>query len=351
MTNVIEMDFEERCRLVELAEEPTRLDLMRAALVDSAGLADMTEPVPLIGGLLYMDSIAWLYGAPASFKTFVALDLAGCVGTGESWQGTGPTRQGVVLYLVAEGVSGIRKRVRAWERAMGTVMKGVKFLPVAVQASNGADWEALIELAKEVGPALIVVDTQARCTVGMEENSATEMGRWVQQVERLRRATGACVLVVHHTGRGGEHMRGSIAMDGAATTLIKVTRAEDIIDIECVKQKDAPEMPPLRLRLVPYEASAILSGSDYLSPSTVVTPGAVAMMATWWELFESDWVSASRLERATNTPESSLFRHVRALVRGGFAEKAGEKTATRYRLLRAPQLPDSHSDSQAPNES
>lgn len=339
MTNVIDLRLEERFRLVEQAEEPTRLDLMRAALVDSEGLQKMNEPVALVGGILYADSIAWLYGAPASFKTFVALDLAGCVGTGENWQGTGPTRQGTVLYVVAEGVSGVRKRVRAWEKAMGTVMKNVKFLPIAVQASNAAEWEALIELAKELNPVLIVLDTQARVTVGMEENSATEMGKFVQSVERLRRSTGACILVVHHTGRGGEHMRGSIAMDGAATTMIKVTRVEEIIDIECVKQKDAPEANTLRLRLVPFETSAILSGTDFLSPSTVGSPATQKLMVEWWDNFETEWVSIRKLSEVTGVPRQTLWRRLNGLVNAHIAETKGEETAKRWRLRSRPAVP------------
>jgi hypothetical protein len=321
------------------AEEPTPLDRLRAALVDSAGLQDMAEPVPLVGKILFKDSLCWVYGPPASCKTFVALDIAGCVGTGEPWQGCGPTQAGAVLYVVAEGVSGIRARVRAWESAMGSVMTGVRFLPVAVQAGNAQEWQALVELATELQPALIVLDTQARVATGIEENSATEMGRFVQQVERLRRATGACVVIVHHTGRTGEHMRGSIAMDGAATTLIKVSRSEEIVEVEIVKQKDAPESAPLRLRLVPYEGSIILSGTDYFSPSTVDTPGTVKLVSAWWNTFETDWVSATRLSEVAGVAKTTLWRRLNDLVKAHIVEVKGDSPRRFYRLREKPNVP------------
>jgi hypothetical protein len=94
-----------------------------------------------------------------------------------------------VLYLVAEGVRGTKKRVRAWEKSMGREMTGVLFLPIAVQSKNGAQWDAFVELVRELKPALIVIDTQARVTVGVEENSNTEMGEFVDRAERLRMAS------------------------------------------------------------------------------------------------------------------------------------------------------------------
>jgi hypothetical protein len=48
----------------------------------------------------------------------VTIDLAGHVGTGMKWHGH-HVRQGTVVYLVAEGARGIRKRVRAWEKHYG----------------------------------------------------------------------------------------------------------------------------------------------------------------------------------------------------------------------------------------
>jgi hypothetical protein len=365
-----EEDWEDRCRRVdawllqraaemddatdgtgepEPEPEVTQLDRLRAALVDAEALELMAEPVPLVGKMLYLDSLAWLYGAPGSCKSFIALDIAGCVGTGESWHGQGRTMQGAVLYVVAEGVTGIRARVRAWEAAMGSPMRGVKFLPVAVQAASQGEWSALIALAAELKPALIVVDTQARVTVGMEENSATEMGEFVQRVEQLRAATGACVLVIHHTGRSGEHLRGSIALDGAATTLIKVVRSEELIEIECTKQKDGAEFEPLKMRLLPYQASAIVSLIDQLLPATMDSPAVKKIINEWWSCFETQWVSVKTLVDTTGVSRATFYRSQNALLRAHFIETKGEGSATRYRLLRQPPVssvssvsPESH---------
>lgn len=308
---------------------------LRDALVDSAGLDGIPEPDPVIDSTLFVNSTNWLIGAPGNGKSFVALDMAGCVGSGQGWQGR-PTKQGSVFYLVAEGLSGIRQRVRAWEAAMGIPMDNVLFLPVAVQAANRGDWYALVQLVGEMHPALIVVDTQARVTVGLEENSAKDMGEFVDRVERLRVASQACVLIVHHQGRSGDHMRGSTAMEGAATTIIKVVKDDDVLTIECTKQKDAPEFDPFALRLTSYDSSAILSPIMDGTPQRTDTPVVRKMLLDWWDSHETDWVSVSTLVESKIVAKQTFHRVKKVLERAGVMEMKGEGATRRYRLLKRP---------------
>ena len=94
-------------------------------------------------------------------------------------------------------------RPRAWEDYADCTMLAT-FLPVAVQLLNPADLAAFTALVAELDPVLVVIDTQARVTVGADENSTMEMGRLVAAVDRIRAACQACVLIVHHEPRGGE---------------------------------------------------------------------------------------------------------------------------------------------------
>lgn len=316
--------------------EPTFLDVIRASMVTASGLAKLPKPAPLVDDVLFRDSLCWIYGSPGCCKSFIALDLAGCIGTGEMWQGHRVVK-GTVLYLVAEGATGIFQRIQAWEASMGVEMgSGVIFLPMPVQAGVAAHWDALVQAAVEIGPIFIVIDTQARVTVGMEENSAKEMGEFVHRLEQLRAATQACVLTVHHTGRGGEHMRGSIAMDGAAHTVIKVSKTDELVQIECDKQKDSIEFDKINLRLTVFEPSAILSPMAPGAASSSNTPAANKLKVAWWTCFETDWVSAGVLREATETPKSTFYLLAKALVRAGLVEEKGEGAAKRYRLTQNP---------------
>ncbi len=231
-----------------LASPPSRVSL-RERLKPRSALATMRRPAPLIRGVLNLDSDAWLIGASGSGKSFVGLDWACHVATGRPWSGR-PVEQGRVLFVAAEGASGVLQRVDAWEKVHQPVGDDLVVLPVAVQAIEPGgfreteDWRELMEIAAEMRPKLIVLDTQARMSVGLNENDAGQMGRWIQAVSALRAAAGgACVLVVHHTGRGGAgDARGSSAIDAAQDMEWTVTRegpkGSMRIKLACSKSKD-----------------------------------------------------------------------------------------------------------------
>lgn len=318
---------------------PSYLDQLRAALVDTHGLDEIPDPVPLIGeDILFQDSLNWLVGKPGSMKSFVALDMAGSVGAGVSWQGY-PVTQGTVLFLVAEGVRGTKKRVRAWEKATGRAMDDVSFLPVAVQSKVATQWDALVQLVREVRPVLVVIDTQARVTVGVEENSNTEMGEFVAQAERLRVACAACVVIVHHIGRNGDTGRGATTLDGAMSTIVKVTKDEDRVQLECQKNKDGQEWDDIRLRAVPTADSIILAIDDGISsPTNTASAAAFKMGRIWWEHHKTNWIGTSALVDIV-APRSTFYRNVGELEKFGLVQVDSSGRHRRYRLVDDGEVP------------
>src|SRR5690606_28789435 len=157
-----------------------------------------------------------VYGPSGCGKTFLALDWALHVATGSYWHGN-RVEAGPVLYIAAEGVAGIGRRVKAWlsHNRIYDLSRHhpIHWLPEAVNVAEPASVWGLIEVAEELQPALIVIDTLARAIVGADENSAKDMGEVVARLDQLRRATRACVLLVHHTGKDtSAGARGSSAL-------------------------------------------------------------------------------------------------------------------------------------------
>lgn len=232
------------------------VDYMRGELLTLGEAAEREPPSPLVRGLLYLDTLAWLIGKPGSFKSFVALDIAAHVALGRAWADR-PVRAGLALYVVAEGLGGMTQRARAWIKARGggSAPDALKLYPRAVQVSNDKHWRALVELAAELRPVLIVIDTQARITLGVKENDNTEMSAFVGKLDELRRASGACVLTVHHIGRNGEDARGASSLDGAQDTELKVERLDGpkslrarlVVD----KQKDGADTAVVTFEMTP----------------------------------------------------------------------------------------------------
>lgn len=220
-------------------------------LLSSMDLDELPEAEPLVDQFLVKESIVRLYGPPKSYKSFVMLDLAACVGQGMDWHGK-KVVQARVLYVVAEGVRGIKRRVRAWEALNKRAMTGVQFYDRAVQLGDRKDVSALIRTAKRGGYEFIILDTQARCTVGLEENSASEMGVVVAALDVLKETTGACVALVHHSGASGGRARGSTAILGALDAEFEVEADKDAmsVSVHTRAQKDLAEAPSVDFDLV-----------------------------------------------------------------------------------------------------
>lgn len=223
------------------------VDALLAEMLTLGEVCERPAPAYLVKGLLNLDSEAWMIGAPGTKKSFVVLDMAAHVALGRPWYGLNVTRADVVM-LVAEGAGGLSKRVKAWAARHQQLPDNVHVLPRPVQAGDQRAWGVLVEACRRLRPGLIVVDTQARVTVGLEENSATDMGHYVSAVNALKLATGACVLTLHHTGRSGGDARGSSAIDGAQDTEIKIVRSSAMLgELHVEKQKDLEEVPAFPL--------------------------------------------------------------------------------------------------------
>ncbi|NKT03106.1 AAA family ATPase, partial [Rhodococcus hoagii] len=113
---------------------------------------------------------------------------------------------------------------------------------------TGGGVDMLIAAVKERGAALLVLDTRARCTVGQEENSATDMG-WARRSRADPAEAGATVLVVHHSPKTGGGGRGSNVWDGAVHSDIRVEKdGDDGFKLECAKAQGRPAGCKIRSR-------------------------------------------------------------------------------------------------------
>lgn len=256
------------------AVESAGVDEVDALLAEMLTLEQISErPAPkyLIKGLLNLDSESWMIGAPGCKKSFVALSMAMAVATGSPWQGLKVTSGDVVL-IAAEGAGGLSNRIKAWRATYGPLPRNVRVLPRPVQARDARGWAVLVKACERLKPSLVVVDTQARVTVGLEENSATDMGYYVAAVGALRAVTQACVLSIHHTGRAGGDARGSSAIDGAQDTELKVVKKTALTgELRTEKQKDLTEREPMALafRLI---AVGVDEDGDEITSLVLATP-------------------------------------------------------------------------------
>jgi len=220
-------------------------------LVDDVRLLELPPPRYLVDGRLVAGSLAAIVGPPGAGKTFCAIDLGLCIATGRPWLGAG-VHEGAVVYVAAEGVPGLQSRVRAWKLAHNVPLdqpSGFRLYPRALNLLEPAAVATFLRASRRLCPALVIVDTLARCMAGGDENSALDMGRVIHTADQVRVAIGATVLFLHHTTKAGGSERGSSALRGALDTLLALNPTDDLLTLSVEKQKDAPPFSPITLRL------------------------------------------------------------------------------------------------------
>lgn len=211
-------------------------------------------PSWLVEGLIPEGGQCLLYGAPGSYKSFIALDIALSVASGQAAFGLA-TKPGEVLYVAGEGSIGIEKvRRPAWKLAKGIEEKLPFYVVDAMPfAGNPGDTDLFIRdmRAQGASPKLIIVDTLARMAAGMDENSAKDMGVLLMQATKVQRAFGATLVFVHHSGKNDDRgARGSSALQAGFDTVIAVKAKPEtkIVTLWTDKQKDAEPSPGISLR-------------------------------------------------------------------------------------------------------
>ena len=191
----------------EEVKQEAAQEAVKGRILSLGQLASLPPPSPLVDGVIFRNTLVNVFGPPASFKSFLALDIGLSVAHGGSWHGR-QVHSGPVLYIAGEGAAGIRKRASAWMQNHGVADNGEPFF-VLPQAVN------------------------------------------IRDCDRIKTAfDGATVMIVHHSGKDTTRgARGHSSLYGAVDTELELKRSQgsDSVTIRNSKQKDAEETDGIRM--------------------------------------------------------------------------------------------------------
>lgn len=210
----------------------------------------------LIDGIIESNTTGLIFGPPGGGKTFIILDIALCVATGESWNGR-KVAQGNVIYFCAEGNAGIPRRIQAWLDTHGMKSEDLHLLHVSTgtidfsQENKELVTKTIQEISKNNSApiSLIIIDTLARhMPAGDDENSNKDMSKLIRLSDSIRENVGNCVVnFVHHTGNSSQNRaRGASALTAALDYAISCNSGE----LTFTKMKDAETPKGIRFKIV-----------------------------------------------------------------------------------------------------
>lgn len=236
---------EEFERLVDDVQEADATDKPLRYVFEPVHTFSSATALPwIIKGVLPKAGLAVVYGASGSGKSFAVLDMGMAIARGVEWRGR-KVKQGRVAYIVAEGADGFRKRLAAYATRNQVDLSTVP-MTVLNAAPNLMEKQDAVDVVKGIkasgGADLIVVDTFAQTTPGANENAGEDVGKALGYCKRIHEATGAMVLLIHHSGKdAAKGARGWSGLRAAADAEIEVVREDTCRFLRLTKNKDGED--------------------------------------------------------------------------------------------------------------
>jgi hypothetical protein len=300
--------------------------------------------------LLYRNTLAQLSGAPGSYKSFAAIAMSCDLAAGKPFGDFPVPCAGTVLYVAAEGANGLATRVLAWCETWGIdvalVEERLRFLNSPLALGDEAVVAEAVDLVAEMCADLVILDTRARCTSGLEENSATQQGLAIDAADRIRAAADCTVLGIHHSSRTGTAGRGSNAWDGAVWSDLRMEGGGLQATINCQKHKDVPAGCSHHFALIEHTVSYELMPEVFgHRRSTLVISNAASGLPALrvnsqrvvseiiWNSAPPEGLTASELvdmAAPLRVGKSSVYQALTTLVEEGFARNVGSPRRSRY---------------------
>jgi RecA/RadA recombinase len=195
----------------------------------------------IVKGLIPNSGISSIYGPSGSGKSFAIIDLMCHIATKSTWYGH-KINACPITYVALEGVGGIAKRFRAWEKYYQTkIPDTLKIVSEHLSLLSPEDTKKLAQKLVEItmGAGLIVIDTLNQSAPEADENVSKDMGRIISNAQLLQKLTNSHVMLVHHSGKdASKGLRGHSSLLAALDLAIQVNRSGNTRSWGVTKSKD-----------------------------------------------------------------------------------------------------------------
>jgi hypothetical protein len=245
------------------------------------------EPVEwLIDSIIPKKAFVALYAPPASYKSFISLDLAEAIATGREWMGYRIPKKGAVLYICGEGHGGMGARVKAC-KIQNQSPDGTNLYIIRAQLNLRSSPEDFAELLNAINDLIaeidepleiIILDTLMRMSGGgFNENSSEDMGAFITQAGKLQEIFDCALMVIHHSGKDvTKGLRGHSSLLGAVDTELEIQRQDSVINssdasvignaiLTVSKQKDGADSITVGIEIVLVEIGTSDLGFETLT--------------------------------------------------------------------------------------
>lgn len=225
-------------------------------IVDSSAfVAEEIKPSPeLVKGLIHQGTKVVIGGGSKSFKTWCQLDLSICVAYGLSWMGHSCTAGRVLFVNLEIKPEFFQARIKKICEA-----RGIQQIPDRLDIWNLRGYSApyriilprIIERIKDTGYSLIDLDPIYKLYGNTDENSASEVGSMMNELENVCVKTGATIAFGAHYSKGNQAAKESI--DRISGSGVFSRDPDSIIPLTKHEEEDCFVVEPILRNLPPVQ--------------------------------------------------------------------------------------------------
>jgi len=228
--------------------------------------ANIKEPEWLIDQILERNTIGSIFGSPKSGKSLISLSMMMAISNGTEWFGHSVKQTPVVLFC-GEGERSMHKRILAWAKFNEQSVRDNPFRMSNRPARilDDEDFALIMQTLKNTYEELgdigcVCIDTLQRNWGGGDENSSSDMGKFIQRVDEIKYEFDCNVTLVHHSGHvgGKSRARGSSVLPSSVDFEFQVDRKNGPEDdprmyttIKQTLNKEGADLPPINFEVIP----------------------------------------------------------------------------------------------------
>jgi hypothetical protein len=330
-------------------------------LYDAGAIAEWPqEPLDwLAEGLIPKCGIGFMSAPPKDRKSLLTLDLAlhlAQPGETRPWLGKFKVTPTKVLYIAREDpLRRVKDRAleicNSYRLPIPTPGRLQFLIRNRIHLTDIEHRAWLIRTIQANGFELLILDVINRMHPDLDEISSADMGKLVSILEELNRDLGITILADDHTrkpqgknvGRDSQEpnpfdLKGSIAKYACADFMICLSRTHQAnrMQVYC-ENKDSDERPHFFLDVSPKgstEPKFQYAGNVTQLAGDMKTVGE-ANRGKVLESLETmgDWMSPKEISRRLSMSDSTVTKHITALLKAGKIDRQGKTRNIQYRAI------------------
>jgi hypothetical protein len=214
----------------------------------------------LVDGLIPAGGLILLAGKPKAGKSTLARTLAVSLSQGRTWLGR-RVQQGPVVYLaLEEKPAEVNRQLRSFGIRASDPLAMIFAPPPHV---NRLEW--FFEVARELRPALIVVDTLQRLLQVPDFNDYAVLSSALEPLLSFSHESGVAILLLHHARKGAgqsfDSILGSNALFGSVDSALLLERTGNDLRLLSSRQRAGTDLPRTAISLDPGTRALVGIGS------------------------------------------------------------------------------------------